>query len=475
SSDGVKLAVFGPKTDEPRRTLARTTTPTDWSAEPDFRSRVDQLAEQARSQRTNVAIGDYRVRPADDASSLQAVVVVRTVEPSGLTAAALVEPPGEGWNDAVLVEETHALAVVLGVGLALGSAAAVLHAVLLSMGWRRALDRLRAALLEAADGRNNATAGLVESAAALDAAAAKTRCRDFHDLLAAGAEGLRAVGSGSLQRSAAAAQVADAVAQLVEACDEHRRRLDDWSAKGGALGNMARQVAAAGAGLQRNLGDASGSVGAAVEEIRGGQNNLTAMQAALGVLTDASRSISAKLTVIREKADDINLVVTTINKVADQTNLLSVNAAIEAEKAGDVGLGFAVVAQEIRRLADQTETATFEIEQIVRDMNAAVADGVEQVDRFSESMQQGMTEVGGLAVQAGGVMDTVASLCPRFDAVRNGMSVQNTESQRVQEGAYRLADEARQAAGTAQRLQGAIDGVQKALARLRNQPPSIAG
>jgi methyl-accepting chemotaxis protein WspA len=77
-------------------------------------------------------------------------------------------------------------------------------------------------------------------------------------------------------------------------------------------------------------------------------------------LADSTSAISGKLGVISDKANNINSIITTITKVADQTNLLSLNAAIEAEKAGEYGLGFAVVAREIRRLADQTAVATLD-------------------------------------------------------------------------------------------------------------------
>src|SRR6266699_6172202 len=99
------------------------------------------------------------------------------------------------------------------------------------------------------------------------------------------------------------------------------------------------------------------------------------------------------LTAIQERAHDITTVVTTITKVADQTNLLSLNAAIEAEKAGEYGLGFAVVATEIRRLADQTAVATFDIEQMVKEILSAVSAGVMGMDKFSEEVRRGMQDV----------------------------------------------------------------------------------
>ena len=78
--------------------------------------------------------------------------------------------------------------------------------------------------------------------------------------------------------------------------------------------------------------------------------------------------------------------VSTIAKVAAQTNLLSLNAAIEAEKATS-GLGFAVVAREIRRLADQTAEATLDIEHIVKEMTSAVS-AVVGIDNFAHDVRQ---------------------------------------------------------------------------------------
>ncbi len=86
---------------------------------------------------------------------------------------------------------------------------------------------------------------------------------------------------------------------------------------------------------------------------------------------------------LSDKASNINSVLNTITKVADQTNILSLNAAIEAEKAGEAGRGFSVVATEIRRLADQTSVSTWDIEQMLKEMQSAVSASVMGMDKFS--------------------------------------------------------------------------------------------
>ena len=135
-----------------------------------------------------------------------------------------------------------------------------------------------------------------------------------------------------------------------------------------------------------------------------GQESLAGMDRTMRQLAESTGSIGSKLSVISERAANINLVVTTITKVADQTNLLSINAAIEAEKAGEYGLGFLVVAREIRRLADQTAVATLDIERMVKEMQYSVSAGVMEMDKFSEQVRQGVGEVGHIGGQLGQII-----------------------------------------------------------------------
>src|SRR5687768_10090136 len=163
------------------------------------------------------------------------------------------------------------------------------------------------------------------------------------------------------------------------------------------------------------------------------------MESTMSHVMQAAGSINAKLAVLNEKAGNINQVVTTITKVADQTNLLSLNAAIEAEKAGEYGRGFAVVATEIRRLADQTAVATYDIEQMVKEMQSAVSAGVMGMDKFSEEVRRGVEEVRQVSTQLVQIIQQVQSLTPRFETVNDGMEAQTTSAQQISEALRQLS------------------------------------
>jgi methyl-accepting chemotaxis protein WspA len=147
---------------------------------------------------------------------------------------------------------------------------------------------------------------------------------------------------------------------------------------------------------------------------------------------------------INEKAENITNVVITITKVADQTNLLSLNAAIEAEKAGEYGRGFTVVAREIRRLADQTAVATLDIEQMVKEMQTAVAAGVMEMDKFIAEVRHSAEDVEKISTQLARIIERVQALSPQFEDVNEAMGQQSEHAREINSAMIHLSEEMHQ-------------------------------
>lgn len=203
------------------------------------------------------------------------------------------------------------------------------------------------------------------------------------------------------------------------------------------------------------------------ENANAGRSSLQRMESTMHQMKDATDSIGSKLAVLSEKAGNINTVVTTINRVADQTNLLSLNAAIEAEKAGEYGVGFAVVATEIRRLADQTAVATWDIEQMVKEMQSAVSAGVMGMEKFSEEVRRGVDDVRQVGSQLANVIEQVETLIPRFEEVNEGMISQSQGGNQIRDAIVQLSESAQQTADSLRQSNGAIMQLNEAAQRLQ--------
>jgi methyl-accepting chemotaxis protein WspA len=204
------------------------------------------------------------------------------------------------------------------------------------------------------------------------------------------------------------------------------------------------------------------------------QGNLRRMDQTMQNMVNATDSINAKLAALSEKASNINSVLTTITKVADQTNILSLNAAIEAEKAGEAGRGFSVVATEIRRLADQTSVSTWDIEQMLKEMQSAVSASVMGMDKFSEEIRRSVGEVRQVTDQLSGVMDQVQKLAPQFDAVLQGMQAQAVGAQQITETMMQLNDATQQTVESLKATSEAVHQLQYAAGDLQSSVSTFA-
>ncbi|ODG99466.1 chemotaxis protein [Nostoc sp. KVJ20] len=199
------------------------------------------------------------------------------------------------------------------------------------------------------------------------------------------------------------------------------------------------------------------------------QKDIVRMETTMRQLAEATNAIAARLGVISEKANSINTIVVTITKVADQTNLLSLNAAIEAEKAGEYGLGFAVVAREIRRLADQTAVATLDIEQMVKQMQSSVSTGVMEMDKFAAEVGRSIEDVASISIQVGQIIQQVQELNPRFEFVNQGMETQSVGAQQISETMAQLSSTSVQTTDSLREINHAIAQLNQVSQGLRQE------
>ncbi|MDZ8139469.1 MAG: methyl-accepting chemotaxis protein [Nostoc sp. DedQUE04] len=199
------------------------------------------------------------------------------------------------------------------------------------------------------------------------------------------------------------------------------------------------------------------------------QKDIVRMETTMRQLAEATNAIAARLGVISEKANSINTIVVTITKVADQTNLLSLNAAIEAEKAGEYGLGFAVVAREIRRLADQTAVATLDIEQMVKQMQSSVSTGVMEMDKFAAEVGRNIEDVASISTQVGQIIQQVQDLNPRFEFVNQAMENQSVGAQQISETMVQLSSTSVQSTDSLREINHAITQLNQVAQGLRQE------
>ncbi|MCS0633024.1 methyl-accepting chemotaxis protein [Telluria mixta] len=204
------------------------------------------------------------------------------------------------------------------------------------------------------------------------------------------------------------------------------------------------------------------------------QDNLKRMDQSMQQMVAATDAITAKLATLSEKASNINSVLTTITKVADQTNILSLNAAIEAEKAGEAGRGFAVVATEIRRLADQTSVSTWDIEQMLKEMQSAVSASVMGMDKFTEDIRRSVDEARHVAEQLSGMTDQVRKLAPRFDLVLQGMQSQAVGASQITATMTQLSDASQQTVDSLKATSEAVHQLQYAASDLQQSVATFA-
>ena len=272
---------------------------------------------------------------------------------------------------------------------------------------------------------------------------------------------------GKIQRSSIT--LLSTATEIAATSRQQEQAVYDYSASTNQAAAAVNQISATSQELLKTMNEVNQVADQTSRMAATGQQSLAGMDLTMRQLAESTASISSKLSVISERAANINVVVTTITKVADQTNLLSINAAIEAEKAGEYGLGFLVVAREIRRLADMTAVSTLDIERMVKEMQYSVSAGVMEMDKFSEQVRIVVGDVGQISGQLGHIITGVQGLHTRFDQVTEGMRVQSQGADQIREAMSRLSEAANQTSVSIREFNKATERLREAVGGLKDE------
>lgn len=267
-------------------------------------------------------------------------------------------------------------------------------------------------------------------------------------------------------------QVTQSTSEISAGAVQQEATTSELAATSNEISASASEIAATSKELVHTMAQVYRVMQDATTAAERGQHVIDSMEESINAMVSGVDTISAKLETLSEKAGTINLVVSTITKVADQTNLLSLNAAIEAEKAGEYGKGFAVVATEIRRLADQTAVSTWDIEQMVKEIQAATSASVMAMEKVSREIHNGVNNVIHVSGELSGINEKVQAVLPEFESVKDSIETQSEGAGQISESIRQLnqsvqetAESLRRSNTAAARLKDAVQVLNNGVAR----------
>jgi len=228
-----------------------------------------------------------------------------------------------------------------------------------------------------------------------------------------------------------ASQLSSASCQLKATSEQISVGTEEVAAQAGTVAVASEEMAATSSDIANNCHLAAGSAQQAAATTQEGFAVVAKTVDGMRKRGEEARANAQNIASLGERSDQIGMIVATIEDIADQTNLLALNAAIEAARAGEQGRGFAVVADEVRALAERTTRATREIGEMIRAIQNETGSAIVSMEASVKGSEQGVTEASQLEHALHAILEQVNSVSEQVSQIATAAEEQTATTSEI--------------------------------------------